>query len=140
MNRQAILENFVRATHGKGRGKEKDISACSYFPEDHPGCAIGSQPGFREQFEGRMSDEDDIRDWMDEECDRAQDNPEISKDLLDFFEVDVNTDDIDFLTGVQCFHDQERNWNGKRELKQSSLEAFAEEWELTAKFSRVKSS
>ncbi len=134
MNRQELLTNFVQATNGKGRamqGGVGDGGICSYFPKGHPGCGIGSQPGFRERFEGRMGDERTIKYWLrstDPNTGGWSGNKQLAADLKDFFGVE-GEEDIDFLHGLQQLHDSVWNWNGLG-IDPDCLNHFCVTWKL----------
>lgn len=135
MNKQKVLENFVLATDGKGRSLRKTNSKtelCCYFPKDHPGCAIGCQPGFREKF-GNRQDTDMIADWFLE-------SDELEAKLNAFFQIiPESTEDIDavnFLSDLQDFHDKRNNWNEDNCIKPTALKQFCAKWELNPDFER----
>jgi len=117
MNKQKLLDNFLTIVNSKGRAVNDD-GLCLYFPkDDHPGCAIGCQPGFRERF---------------------KDNPDIkggiygvivsSKEVCIFLEVEV-VEDKNFLSDLQGLHDDAFNWNNLN-LKPEAITAFKTSWEL----------
>ena len=129
MNRQLMLENFVKATHGLGRGLFPGMQhQCAYFSENHPGCAIGCQPGFKEKFEGQINVEIGIVDLFDRET-------SIGKDLMSFFDV-KHQDDVDFLDHLQAFHDEIDNWNDDGTIVKEHLDEFCKDEELNNNFSR----
>ncbi len=82
MNRTKIFKNFVKATKGKGPAKRPGefCKLCLYFPDKHPGCSIGCQPGFREKFEDRMQDEETIKFWLNQD-------DQLALDIRQFFAV-----------------------------------------------------
>jgi len=127
MNRQELLDNFVRATNGKGRAVLAKGSICSYFPEGHPGCSIGCQPGFRERFKGRMRDERAIKYWLRKtEPANGSGDEQLAADLMEFFGLD-DDQDIEFLSALQLFHDATGNWIGLG-IDPKSLAVFCETW------------
>ncbi len=109
MDRQAILRNLVTLTRGLGQsigeieGGGGSLN-CLYFPEDHPGCGIGCQPGFREKFQGVVQENKSIQVLLDE-C----------PGVAEFFGVEPgDPDDEDyndgfFLEQVQELHDTNDN-------------------------------
>ena len=123
MNRQELLENFVTATRGKGQAKTG--SACSYFPKDHPGCAIGCQPGFRDKFESIMEDSEKIADRLHGDM-YSQENG-ISDQLSLFFDIDSDSD-VTFLDSLQSLHDDTEWVDGC--LSQDFIDDFCKEFDL----------
>lgn len=131
MNRQEILDNFVKETNGKGQSIASHGS-CLYFGEDHPGCAIGCQPGFRKRFI-RYKKKFDF-DGM-----AIEDILLRYRSVKEFFGV-KSSDDGDFLIALQCLHDDESNWLSKTKIRATSLGAFCKAHGLTSPLSRGKSS
>jgi len=152
MNRQKLFSAFLRETHGKGRAviATPDRFDCAFFPANHPGCAIGCQPGFRKQFEGRINEGLGISDLMsDDGMSDARDNFLLGE-LREFFGIEATTEevnpgdlisvselmksdyDIDFLNELQSLHDEENNWQKARKkfLKKSMATKFAKRWSL----------
>ncbi len=131
MNRQQIFTNMVTILHGKGQGKQQygpgGDPVCSYFPEGHPGCAIGCQPGFREKFE------DKLRASGDNECDIST-VLDSFPDVRDFFGIEFSprsdSDDYEFLSDLQELHDSANNWTKRKRFRCKSLADFAKEWDL----------
>lgn len=131
MNRQELLTNFVQATNGKGRAMQEDSVICSYFPKGHPGCGLGSQPGFRKRFQGRMKDERTIKYWLqktEQVVGGWSEDKELAADLTTFFGVE-DEEDIDFLYGLQLFHDSIWSWNGL-DIDPKTLGLFCKTWKL----------
>ena len=124
MNRQKLLDTFVRKTHGKGRAADKDGN-CLYFPNNHPGCAIGCQTGFKKQFEdvikSRIKSVTKLFNSMHAHIFRA------------FFDVKEPEDEV-FLQTLQALHDQRYNWYQAKArkgiLKTAQIAAFARKWNL----------
>ena len=123
MDKQAILENFVTATRGKGQAKHG--KACSYFPDGHPGCAIGCQPGFREKFEHIMEASDTIVDRLHGDVYDREDG--VRDQLRSLFGVE-NDGDVDFLGSLQELHD-ETEWVDDS-VSQDFLDDFCKEFDL----------
>ncbi len=159
MNRQKLFSTFLRKTHGKGRAVEElDVSFrisyphvsadCVFFPENHPGCAIGCQTGFREQFEGKVSEGLVISDLLSGN-ENIIGGICLGAELREFFGIEATTEeinpdvapvselmksdyDIDFLNELQSLHDEEDNWQKTRKkfLKKSEATKFAKRWGL----------
>ncbi len=129
MNRQLILENFITATHGLGQGLFPGTkSRCAYFPESHPGCAIGCQPKFKEQFKGKINVDIGIVELL-------AGNKGLEKKLISFFKI-KGDGDIQFLSSMQDFHDEPYNWNDDGTIKKKHLDEFCDDWELNSNFSK----
>jgi len=109
MNNQRAFENFLRILNGKGRSVDDD-GRCLYFPENHPGCGIGCQPGFREKFYQHKRMWDNVGFTIQD----------LSKyeDVRDF----INGCSLEFLTNLQGFHDLLVNWYGLHLRKEATLE------------------
>lgn len=119
MDRQVVLDNFVTATRGLGQ-TVSNYGDCLYFPDNHPGCAIGCQPGFREKFKDSVTEGVDIGSLL-------TDNAEVRN----FFQVsDVEDEDWDFLDTLQTLHDTDEDWYRKN-LKKGPLRKFCQKWKLT---------
>ncbi len=126
MNRQQLLDNFIFATAGKGQCTVTGSPECLYVKEDHLGCAIGCQPGFREKFgkkawvvENALLDDVLLGTlWGTEEKAAAQ----------EFF-GNPDSNDIEFLRSLQGLHDLREHWDGK-EIKPEALQSFCEHWKL----------
>ena len=116
MDRQALLDNFVKAVNGKGRAVNKN-ALCSYFLEGHPGCAIGCQPGFREKFKSKLPDEGGIPVHF---------TGPYRKDLKEFFGIESGGEGVRFLFSLQQLHDIRDNWTGNY-LRAEVLEEFCHE-------------
>ncbi len=137
MDRQQILDNFIAATEGKGPCHDAEDS-CQYIHPNHPGCAIGCQPGFKEKFgkEKWVIDNCGIEGVLD-----GTESEEVQTAVEEFFDiVPRNFDDYDydygdaygdgdgnFLVSLQELHD-DSDWNGQ--ICSHSLERFCEVWKL----------
>ncbi len=133
MDRQKLFSHCVTTLDGQGQGRESQTvhgtnwsrMICSYFPDGHPGCNIGCQPGFRERFEGKIEPMG-VDDVIDEE--------DIGREVADFFGIE-NWDDRCFLVDLQDLHDVDANWAGqelnqRKKWDRTSLAAFATKWGL----------
>jgi len=96
MNGQQIFDNFVNACNGLGQALDSEV--CIYNPPgDHPGCAIGCQPRFNEEFPDAYSSI----------VAELRNSPKMTR----FFDIQ-SIDDEEFLLSMQRFHDQRRHWDG----------------------------
>ena len=122
MTNQEMLDNFVKATHGKGRAMDPRDHSCVYMPtNDHPGCAMGCQPGFRAAMktaravEGRDADVVLLK----------------YKELLDpvFGITDYESREKvgDFLLLLQKLHDIPSPWTKDGKLVSSVLAQFCKD-------------
>ena len=117
---------MVTILNGKGRSvSPARQGACVYFPDDHPGCGIGCQPGFREKF-GPDSDA-----YIGEGCpitDHLLRSSVVRSSVAEFFGVD-GAEDRAFLRDLQVHHDHECSWDEKNPLffDIEQLENFARE-------------
>ncbi len=130
VNRQKLFSHMAVTLQGKGQAIY--AGECSYFPEDHPGCAIGCQPGFREAFEKDIGLDVMGIDMV----------IELNDGVAEFFGLDVDeygrlirsttcAGDGDFLLALQRFHDERKNWLKSGKLwRRKSLATFAKKWEL----------
>ena len=119
MDRQTMLDTFVKRVNGLGRSRQ-DASLtgkCVYFPAGHPGCAIGCQAGF-EQF--RRLDLDQLE------------NSGIDVVVDSYSEIAdwLGAENMDFAVELQLLHDWSDNWCGLR-LRRKPVEEFAARWSLT---------
>ncbi len=122
MNKQALLNNFVQTAHEHGQAMEND--ECAYFPEDHPGCAIGCQPGFREEFQDIMTD----GDTAGETIQTLIHYDDIGRRMKKFFKIRTEVDER-FLSDLQGLHDARDNWKRSR-LTAECVDEFCDEWKL----------
>jgi len=148
MNRQKILDNFVKATHGKGRSfvqtggeSRPSMGECRYFNENHPGCGIGCQPGFREAF---VPFRENIEGQSIENLLTGRENQfSFQGRMRQFFDLTIDEEDavkhrrgkrvdedVKFLIDVQSLHDNEDNWIGDEILNPTVLQEFADKWNL----------
>ena len=119
MNRQALLDNFIIATHGKGCSNAPGTANCLYFPDDHPGCAIGCQPGFKEQFKRRISEGCGVDDL----CGIGSGRTALQRDVRAFFGVE-SKEDVVFLCCLQDLHDHQEHWTRRGAIRLPALRAF----------------
>ena len=123
MNRQQIFDNLMKLD-GLGRGFNEDEEQCAYFVEGHPGCGIGCQPGFQDQFQSIIEEEngdsDSIRTLLHDST--------FGMKIKKFFGVKTD-DDVSFLTGVQLLHDDNRSWNEDK-WDRKFLQRFCDKWKL----------
>jgi len=127
MDRQALLDNFVKRVGNKGRSEviDQDTNdlACQYVPNNgHPGCAIGCQPCFDDPrlreilkgYEGRL-----IYYVLEKQS-----------EIKDALAVQTQEEE-DFLCFLQSLNDNIANWEGKQ-LKQTSVDRFARRHDLVS--------
>jgi len=116
---QELLNNFVSSCNGVGRAvrhDEYEEEVCCYIPQDHPGCAMGCQPGFREACLASCTEIDDdgihiraVKEYF----------PELFKTI--FGETDDQ--DVNFMVELQNLHDESFNWSGNK-IKLNRIKQF----------------
>ncbi len=122
MDKQQLFTNMVTILNGKGRSvSPARHGACVYFLDDHPGCGIGCQPGFREKF-GPDSDT-----YIGEGC-PITDHLMRAVSVAEFFGIETPEDRV-FLRDIQIYHDHECSWDENNPLffDAERLKEFASE-------------
>ncbi len=126
MDRQRLLDNFVRATYGKGRAVHPSGAdgrgRCAYVLEGHPGCGIGCQPGFREAF-GENPRVCGATVGIRTLIERV---PEVGE----FFGA-KNLYNLEHLVSLQILHDRAGHWTSEGTLRREVLEAYCKREGLT---------
>lgn len=126
MNRQKLLNNFVERCDGKGRCF--DNKACQYFHPEHPGCAFGCQPGFKEAFQ-KYADSMENRTMVSLVGGivvNQQDTPSLYARLREFFELgpQVRSSDLVFISHLQELHDNPEHWTPDGYLEPEVVRTF----------------
>jgi hypothetical protein len=129
MNKQQLLNRFVKACNGKGQSVNRSGN-CMYVRKDHPGCGIGCQPQFQkvaEKFPSLKSVIDTIDTLIETNSKRGlalQKAFNMPKDEDAFYMA------TSFLMSLQDLHDRFEHWDGVK-LRLSSIKQFCKDWKLT---------
>jgi len=126
MDRQKMLDNFLKIGVPAGPCTGVGTYICRYIKDGHVGCAIGCQPGFREQFGKKVEAWEQATQGGDIRC-LLNKFPEIEP----FFDLDPknNDEDFRFLTDLQEMHDQDE-WKPNK-LPKERVEDFCKTWRLS---------
>lgn len=127
MNRQELIDTFVRELNGRGQAVGPE-GKFLYVMENHPGCGIGCQPQFKKALAECPPPKGDTLELNIRGILFGEKMPFVLALKKEF--VIEDSFDEEFLMGLQRLHDSDELWQGKFMAKEI-IAGFCNRYDLS---------